>query len=657
MFVKERFKLVESTLDELKSMTPEFGYNGFGEFIFWRTYSRTKQNNDQENWNDVINRVTEGTFSIRKDWYIKNHIPWNESFWQVYARHFAVSMFKMEWLPPGRGLWSMGSEFVYNRGSAALQNCFSGNTRFVTTIGLFRLKDCVEKSFNILTDSGKIAKGTVKHYGQQNLRNFIFKPKRSGKSNFKFTIQATQNHRWLLENGHETTYLQEKDVIKACAQLPIDFDSEEYDEGFCHGLIFADGHNHPIYKDRFDIRLCGEKIKYLDYFERHLNFLSASYPPSYGGDCLLTLTKVTENLKEFPNHTGTYKRGFLDGWMAGDSCTKSNGAIRLDSTNESAYNWLVENNGILGYYVIGHSIDNNPTNFGNRNLPLNRFILTKEPVCYAVETIYGSSFEDVYCLEVPGRNTFTLASGLPTGNCGFTILGESFEDDIHWMMDLLMCGVGIGFLPERQNDLKIYCPHGTHDYIIPDSREGWCDSVKTLIQSYREKGSTKPKFKYDLIRAEGEPIRGFGGVCSGPAPLIKFHQRIEELLEMYACEEWYDSVLLKTDLANCVGCCVVAGNVRRSAELCAGTIDEVMDLKQYDKYPHRKEWGWMSNNSVFLETTEDFERLGEIAKRVILNGEPGYINKVNLPFGRIGKPMDDLRLDKAIAFNPLNLAA
>lgn len=365
MFVKERFILAESTLDELRSMTPDFGYNGFGEFIFWKTYSRTKQNGDQENWNDVIIRVVEGTFSIRKDWYVKNYIPWDESFWQVYARHFAVSMYKMEWLPPGRGLWAMGSNFVYQRGSMALQNC------------------------------------------------------------------------------------------------------------------------------------------------------------------------------------------------------------------------------------------------------------------------------------------------------GFTVLGESFENDIHWMMDALMCGVGVGFQPDRQDDLKIYCPrkNGVYDYIIPDSREGWCDSTRALIQAHREQGALKPRFIYDKIREEGAPIRGFGGVCSGPAPLIKFHKQIEELLEMYACEEWYDSVLLKTDLANCAGCCVVAGNVRRSAELCAGPIDEVMDLKQYDKYPYRKDWGYMSNNSVYLETSDDFERLGEIAKRVILNGEPGYINKLNLPFGRIGKSMEGLRYDKAIAFNPLSLAA
>lgn len=390
MFVKQRFEIAESTKEEIRSLTPDFGYNGFGEFLYFRTYSRmickncrkasiyedpdlgypicsscksgagyeSRLETCQEWWPDTVLRVVSGTFSIRKDWYVKNHIPWDESFWQVYARHFAISMFNMEWLPPGRGLWAMGSDFVYDRGSMALQNC------------------------------------------------------------------------------------------------------------------------------------------------------------------------------------------------------------------------------------------------------------------------------------------------------GFTILGDNFENDIHWMMDALMCGVGVGFMPERQDDLKIFNPRGQYDYMIPDTREGWCDSTKALIQSYLEPGQIRPLFHYDDLRPEGSLIRGFGGVASGPEPLRKFHQRIEELMDMYGCEVWYDSVLLKTDLANCTGCCVVAGNVRRSAELCAGEIDEIMDLKQYSKYPHRESWGWMSNNSVFLEKDSDFERLDEIAKRVILNGEPGYINKRNLPYGRIGKSMDGLRLDKAVAFNP-----
>ena len=33
-----------------------------------------------ESWHDTVIRVMNGLFSIRKDWYIRNHIPWDESF-------------------------------------------------------------------------------------------------------------------------------------------------------------------------------------------------------------------------------------------------------------------------------------------------------------------------------------------------------------------------------------------------------------------------------------------------------------------------------------------------------------------------------------------------------------------------------------------------
>src|SRR5438128_9289077 len=103
MFVYQRFIL--NTSKQILQVKPKFGFNGFGELVFYRTYSRLKKDNSHETWAECVIRVVNGVFSIRKDWYIKNHINWDESFWQEYANKFALSMFKMEWLPPGRGFW------------------------------------------------------------------------------------------------------------------------------------------------------------------------------------------------------------------------------------------------------------------------------------------------------------------------------------------------------------------------------------------------------------------------------------------------------------------------------------------------------------------------------------------------------------------------
>ena len=85
MYVRERFQLNERVEDYLRSLIPPFGFNGFGELVFRRTYSREKEDGTNEDWADVVVRVVNGTFSIRKDWYIKNRIEWNEDFWQATA--------------------------------------------------------------------------------------------------------------------------------------------------------------------------------------------------------------------------------------------------------------------------------------------------------------------------------------------------------------------------------------------------------------------------------------------------------------------------------------------------------------------------------------------------------------------------------------------
>lgn len=360
MFVTEFFILNEEYQDHLHDMKPDFGYNGFGEFLFYRTYSRLKANGSNETWAECVIRVINGCMTIRKDWYVKNHIPWDETYWQEYAFQMAQSMFRMEWLPPGRGLWAMGTPFIYERGSMALYNC-------------------------------------------------------------AFT------------------------------------------------------------------------------------------------------------------------------------------------------------------YYTSHDL----------------------------------------------------------------------ADDIAWMMDSLMLGVGVGFEPTRDK-LTAHQPAGHFKHVITDDREGWVNSVRLLVLAFTQPGVRMPHFIYDYIRKENLPIKGFGGVSSGPGPLIKLHEQITACFTRFFADPSYDLVRLKADIGNLVGVCVVAGNVRRSAEIMLGEVTDpiFMDLKNYELNPERASFGWMSNNSAKLFEDEHYEMLGEVARRVITRGEPGIVNIRNFPFGRLGRENENLRLDPAKGINP-----
>jgi adenosylcobalamin-dependent ribonucleoside-triphosphate reductase len=74
---------------------------------------------------------------------------------------------------------------------------------------------------------------------------------------------------------------------------------------------------------------------------------------------------------------------------------------------------------------------------------------------------------------------------------------------------------------------------------------------------------------------------------------------------------------------NLVGKCVVAGNVRRTAEIVFGDPydEEYLDLKNYKVNKHREQYGWTSNNSIYAELGMDYT---DVCKRITDNGEPGF---------------------------------
>jgi hypothetical protein len=238
-------------------------------------------------------------------------------------------------------------------------------------------------------------------------------------------------------------------------------------------------------------------------------------------------------------------------------------------------------------------------------------------------------------------------------NCGAIIIGNDIGSAIHWIQDALMCGVGVGFHPTRENVVVYTQNKAVTIFEVQDSRLGWCDSTKALIDSYLIPASNTIEFDYSAVRGPGLPIKGFGGLSSGPKPLINLHENIRKFFYMYLTNDWYSTTHLKTDIANSVGCCTVAGNVRRSAELALAPIsnEDFLDLKDYSKNPYRADIGWMSNNSVMLEHDEDFEKLSILADRAIKTADLGFVNLKNFPKGRIGKS-DNLRRDFATLVNP-----
>ena len=130
-----------------------------------------------------------------------------------------------------------------------------------------------------------------------------------------------------------------------------------------------------------------------------------------------------------------------------------------------------------------------------------------------------------------------------------------------WITNMLMLGVGVAYNTFGAGTLTPQEPLPFQNiYKIPDSREGWSESIKLLFNSYFDQNA-KVDFDYKKIRPKGEPIKGFGGIASGPEPLIQCHSRIREYMNKNIGKSLTSRTII--DIANAIGACVIAGNVRR----------------------------------------------------------------------------------------------
>ncbi len=254
-----------------------------------------------------------------------------------------------------------------------------------------------------------------------------------------------------------------------------------------------------------------------------------------------------------------------------------------------------------------------------------------------------------------GTKTVNKLGLLSLQNCAGVVVDSPRA--FTWAMDALMLGSGVGFniqrehvyqLPKVKRAKVVRLDTNDADFIVPDSREGW---IKLLEETLRAHFETGKGFSYStvLIRSKGALIKGFGGVSSGPEELCKGINDISSVLNNRAGKKLRPIDVL--DVMNIIGSIVVAGNVRRSAELALGDADDLQFLNS-------KNWGlgnipnWraMSNNSVVCN---DINLLPEqFWNSYDGNGEPFGLINLNLSrqVGRLGDtryPDSDV-----VVFNP-----
>jgi ribonucleoside-triphosphate reductase len=252
-----------------------------------------------------------------------------------------------------------------------------------------------------------------------------------------------------------------------------------------------------------------------------------------------------------------------------------------------------------------------------------------------------------------GTKAQQTLGGVALCNC-WAVSGDDWMNFVI-AQDLLMLGGGVGMsvehrfvskLPKIKKGVKV-AHKGTKDadFIIPDSREGWCELTRRVLESFFQTGKS---FTYSTvcIRGAGEPIAGFGGTASGPLPLIAFVEKLAAILT--AREGKHIRPIDAADIICAIGEMVVAGNVRRSAIIILGDPwdKEYLKAKRWDLGPIPTQRA-MANFSV---VTDDVEDLHPLFWKTYEQGEPfGLVNRTAIQkYGRMG----ELKKDTAYLVNP-----
>jgi ribonucleotide reductase class II len=210
-------------------------------------------------------------------------------------------------------------------------------------------------------------------------------------------------------------------------------------------------------------------------------------------------------------------------------------------------------------------------------------------------------------------------------NCAFSAVDsiQAFSECLF----ILMCGTGFGFSVENKyiNKLpkvKQLSSLGAGTYQIPDSKEGWADSVKMLLENlYNGKDI---QFDYSKLRKKGSNLKTMGGKSSGSGPLIALHHFIREVFSKAQGRKL--TSLECHDIMNQIAEIVVCGGVRRSSQISLSDLDDLeMRNCKTGNFPLRR---YMANNSaVYTKKPTAVEFLNEWAALANSGtGERGIFN-------------------------------
>jgi hypothetical protein len=177
-----RFKLSDSFIDEFAGQQPEWGPLGY--VTYKRSYARETDRipercselaarygltTTEEFWLTCV-RVVEGVFNVQKAHCEHLKLPWDNVKAQNSAQEMFRRMWQFKWTPPGRGLYMMGTDLIWEIGGAPLINCAFISTR--------NLKTSFSEPFSYIMDMSMLGVGVG--FDTQGAGSVLIRPPKFG---------------------------------------------------------------------------------------------------------------------------------------------------------------------------------------------------------------------------------------------------------------------------------------------------------------------------------------------------------------------------------------------------------------------------------------------------------------------------------------------
>lgn len=529
-----------------------------------------------------------------------------------------------EVMPSMRALMTAGK--ALGRDNTAGYNCFARETEFITDQGIKSFYDFNDGDrVKVLADSFRDA--TVRKFGTEKL----FKLTVQRGARYQEEIYTTANHRWITVDAAQvqnqeviTNELKPGMLLKKFPSKVQYLDRlEPCKVGIMHGMVFGDGSKYyQEDKSSCHIMLCGDSVQFAKLFVTgRIGELKNA-----GTDSRQLITGLPWSWKDLPSITANkeYLLGFLMGWFGADGCIGRDGTgPSLGNKSKENLTWFRSAAATLGIMTRGiyggdrqnpFNTDKTTTMFGlmidQSTLPKTFFLKDWHAAAFAkckapdrfgwkvVSIEETERVEDVWCVQVPGVEKFTLSQGIQTKNCSYLPIDDlkAFDEAMY----ILLCGTGVGFSVERQYVNKLpEIPERVYDsestIVVSDSKEGWAKALRQVIAMLYS--GEAPRWDVSKVRPAGARLKTFGGRASGPGPLVALFEFVVRTFK--GAQGRRLNSLECHDIMCKIGEVVVVGGVRRSAMISLSNLSD-------DRMRHAKSGAWwesqgqraLANNSA-----------------------------------------------------------